>query len=261
MSALWPELNKIVWWCEVWEVFEVVVEGATADVAHECGAGLLRRVSLDVRDCAFGGVPHVLDRIMVRDVGRQVDELEVLELTSRSQLFLQGLGVVEPGIVENHGDLVVTGLAHQASQAGDDLLGVLVALNRVDLDLLRGQGQCAEEGAGVAGGVHVDLCPLSCWEPHAAGLSLVLDARLIDRVHLPTVAQKVFDLLPDLRHPLGDGLLIAALVKGVGQLEVHARKTHEQPVGGSRLILHVKLRPDHVSQSGNVPEVRADAGL
>ncbi len=70
LLVLWPELNKIVvGWREIWEVREVVVEGVIVNVAHECGVGFLRRVTLNVHDCAFGRVPTMLDRIMVGCVG------------------------------------------------------------------------------------------------------------------------------------------------------------------------------------------------
>ena len=47
------------------------------------------------------------------------------------------------------------------------------------------------------------------------------------------VGHEISDFLADLRHPLGDSLLITALVKGIGQLEAHADEAQEQLVGES----------------------------
>ena len=88
-------------------MFEVVVEGAAVDVAGERGVGLLGGVVLDVGDVSFGCVPDVLDRVVVRCVWWQVDQSEVLELAAWGKHVLKGFSVVESGVVQNDGYLVV----------------------------------------------------------------------------------------------------------------------------------------------------------
>ena len=60
-------------------MLEVVVEGAVGDVAGECGAGFLWRVSLYVSNGGLGSVPDVLGRVVVGGVGGHVDEVYVFE--------------------------------------------------------------------------------------------------------------------------------------------------------------------------------------
>ena len=148
--------------------------------------------------------------------------------------------MVESGVIQDDSDLIVICFACQASHPQDDLLGVLVALDGIDPHRLGGQAQGAEEGLSQARAVDVDLGALALGQPHAADLGLVLHTDLIDRVHLPAAGQQACDLGADLRHPLRDGLLIAALVEGVGQLEAHAGEAQEQLVGGVRLVLHAE---------------------
>ena len=49
------------------------------------------------------------------------------------------------------------------------------------------------------------------------GLGLVAGADLVDGVDLPALLEQVVDLAPDLGHPPGDGLLVAALHERVGE--------------------------------------------
>ena len=104
------------------------------------------------------------------------------------------------------------------------LLGVLVSLDGVDPHFLGRQARCPEERSARFLAVHVQLCSLSLGEPHAPGLGLVLDADLVDGVDLPAVLEQIGDLAPDLGHPFGDGLLVAALVERVGEQRLMPRK-------------------------------------
>ena len=98
-------------------------------------------------------------------------------------------------------------------------------------------------------------------QPHASGFGLVLDADLVDGVHLPSPGRQLGDLLADPGHPSGDRGFIAALVEGVGKLEAHTAELQQQLVGGVRLVLDVKQDLHDVAQGRHVPEARLDAGL
>ena len=141
------------------------------------------------------------------------------------------------------------------------LLGVLVSLDGVDPHFLGRQAQCPEERLARLLAVHVQLCSLSLGKPHAPRLGLVLDADLVDGVDLPAFFQQIVDLAPDLGHPPGDGLLVAALVERVGELEAHAQKAHEQPIGGLGPVLDSELDGHDVLKGRDVPETGFDACL
>ena len=80
-------------------MLEVVVEGAVGDVGDEGREGFLRGVALEVGDVVLGGVPYVFRGIVVGGV-------EVG----------QGPGVVEPGVVQDDGDLLsLVGLSLEAA--------------------------------------------------------------------------------------------------------------------------------------------------
>ena len=66
------------------------------------------------------------------------------------------------------------------------------------------------------------LFPLG--KPHPLRLGLVAGADLVDGVDLPAFFREARDLVPDLGHPPGDGLLVTASFERVGELEAHARQ-------------------------------------
>ena len=113
---VWLELNKIgVWWCG-WEVLEVVVEGAVGDVGGEGREGFLRGVALEVGDVVLGGVPHVFRGVVVGGVEGKVDGCYAFQGLAGGVQVGQGPGVVEPGIVQDDGDLLsLIGLALEAA--------------------------------------------------------------------------------------------------------------------------------------------------
>ena len=117
-KTLWLELNKIgVWRCD-WEVLEVVVEGAVGDVGGEGREGVFRGVALEVGDIVLGGVPHVFCGIVVWGVGGHVDGCDALQSLAGGIKIVQSLGVVEPGVVQDHRDLLpLIGLARQATHS------------------------------------------------------------------------------------------------------------------------------------------------
>ena len=104
--TVWLELNKIgVWLCD-WEVLEVVVEGAVGDVGGEGREGFLRGVALEVGDVVLGGVPHVFRGVVVGGVGGKVDGCYAFQGLAGGVEVGQGPGVVEPGVVQDDGDLL-----------------------------------------------------------------------------------------------------------------------------------------------------------
>ena len=159
----------------------------------------------------------------------------------------QHLGVVEPGAARDDRDLLGAGFALESVQGADDLFGVLVPLDRVQLDLLAGQGESTEERLGRLLPVHGRFGALAFREPHAAGLGLVLQAHLVWRIHLPAGVQQVLDLGLHLCHASGDGLLVAVLVERVRQLETQPAEPQEQLVGGVRPVLGTGSSRRHVS--------------
>ena len=126
-------------------MFEVVVEGAAGDVAGECGPGLFGGVLLDVRDVIFSGVPDVLRGVVVGGAGREIDRFDPLQCLPGLVQVGHRLGMVKSRVIKNNSYLLVLCLAHKADHGKDYLLGVLVALDGVDLHLLGRQAQGAEE--------------------------------------------------------------------------------------------------------------------
>ena len=114
-NKLWLELNKIgVWWCG-WEVLEVVVEGAVGDVGGEGREGFLRGERAGVGDVVLGGVPHVFRGVVVGGVGGKVDGCYAFQGLAGGVQVGQGPGVVEPGVVQDDGDLLsLVGLSLEA---------------------------------------------------------------------------------------------------------------------------------------------------
>ena len=116
VSNLWLELNKIGVWLCGWEVLEVVVEGAVGDVGGEGREGFLRGVALEVGDVVLGGVPHVFRGVVVGGVGWQVDGCYAFQGLAGGVEVGQGPGVVEPGVVQDDGDLLsLVGLSLEAA--------------------------------------------------------------------------------------------------------------------------------------------------
>ena len=94
--------------------------------------------------------------------------------------------VVEAGVVQDNCDLLCLGFSLEPVQGEDCLLGVLVALDRVQFDLLAGQGERTEERLGRLLPVHGQLGALPSGEPHTASLGLVLQADLALRCGPPS---------------------------------------------------------------------------
>ena len=169
---------------------------------------------------------------------------------------------MEPGVVQDDRDLLpLIGLARQATHHEGDLLGVLVSLDGVDPHFLGRQAQCPEERPARLLAVHVQPCSLPLGKPHAPGLGLVLHPDLVDGTGLPALLEQIVDLAPDLGHPPGDGLLVAAPHERVGEPEAHARQAHEQPVGGLRPVLDAEPDGHDVLKGRDVPETGFDARL
>ena len=93
----------------------------------------------------LGGVPDVLRGVVVGGVGWEVDRFDPLQRLSGLVQVGHRLGVVESRVIENNGYLVVFCFACKAGHGQGYLLGVLVALDGVDLHLLGRQAQGAEE--------------------------------------------------------------------------------------------------------------------
>ena len=93
----------------------------------------------------LGGVPDVLRGVVIGGAGREVDRFDSLQCLSGLVRVGHRLGVVESRVIENNGYLIVLCSAHKAGHGQDYPLGVLVALDGVDLHLLGRQAQGAEE--------------------------------------------------------------------------------------------------------------------
>ena len=93
----------------------------------------------------LGGVPDVLRGVVVGGVGREVDRFDSLQCLSGFVRVGHCLGVVESRVIKNNGYLLVLCFAHKTGHGQGYLLGVLVALDGVDLHLLGRQAQGAEE--------------------------------------------------------------------------------------------------------------------
>ena len=97
-------------------MLEVVVEGAVGDVGGEGREGFLRGVALEVGDVVLGGVPHVFCGIVIGGVRGHVDRHDALQSLAGGIKIVQSLGVVEPGVVQDDGDLLsLVGLALEAA--------------------------------------------------------------------------------------------------------------------------------------------------
>lgn len=153
----------------------------------------------------------MLDRIVVGRVGRQVNRPDSLRGLAWFVQVGYGLGVVESRVVENNGDHVVVRLAYRAGRSQGDMPGILVALDVIDPRPPTAQAQRAEERLGRADPADIHPGPLASGQPHAAGLSLMLNPGLVDGVDLPSVVQQTADFLTNLAHPSGDRILVAAL--------------------------------------------------
>ena len=161
----------------------------------------------------------------VGGVRGHVDGRDALQSPTGSIKIVQSLGVVEPGVVQDHCDLLsLIGLALKTIHHEGDLLGVLISLDRVDPHFPGRQAQCPEERPARLLAVHVQPCSLSLGKPHAPRLGLVLHANLVNGAGLPSVLEQIGDLVPDLGHPPGDGLLVAAPRERVGEQRLMPRK-------------------------------------
>ena len=87
-------------------MLEVVVEGAVGDVGGEGREGFLRGGRAGVGDVVLGGVPHVFCGVVVGGVGGQVDGCYAFQGLAGGVQVGQGPGVVEPGVVQDDGDLL-----------------------------------------------------------------------------------------------------------------------------------------------------------
>ena len=89
--------------------------------------------------------------------------------------------------------------------------------------------------------------PLRTSSPHrsrAPGdpfMRVICSAFWFHGVDLPAFFQQIVGLAPDLGHPPGDGLLVAAPHERVGELEAHAQKVHEQQVRKTRTCTRLRI--------------------
>ena len=141
---------------------------------------------LNVRDVVLGRVPDVLDRVVVGRVRRQENRGDALQQPAGLVEGGQRFRVVESCVVQDDRDLLCLGFALESFQREDCLLGVLVALDRVQFDFFAGQREGAEEGLGRLLPVHGQFGALSFRGLHAAGLGLVLQADLALRCGPPS---------------------------------------------------------------------------
>ena len=116
--------------------------------------------------------------LVVGRVWRQMDRRDAFQQPAGLVEGGQGSGVVGSGVVQDDRDLLCLGFALESFQREGRLLGVLVALDRVQFDLLAGQGERVEEGLGRLLPVHGRSGALSFRGLHAAGPGLVLQADL-----------------------------------------------------------------------------------
>ena len=128
----------------------------------------------------------MLDRVVVGSVRRQENRGDALQQLTRLVEAGQRFRVVESCVVQDDRDLLCLGFALESFQREDCLLGVLVALDRVQFDFFAGQREGAEEGLGRPLPVHGQFGALSFRGLHAAGLGLVLQADLALRCGPPS---------------------------------------------------------------------------
>ena len=86
-------------------------------------------------------------------------------------------------------------------------------------------------------------------------------ADLVDGTGLPAVLEQIGDLVPDLGHPLGDGLLVAAPLERVGEQRLMPRKCMSSRSGGLGPVLDSELDLHDVLKGRDVPETGLDACL
>ena len=207
--------------------------------------------------------PDVLDRVVAGRVRRQENRGDGLRQLAGPVEAGQGFGVVEPGIVQHDSDLVGASSALEPFQSRDDLLGVLIPLDRIKPHSLVSQGQGAEERLGHFLPVRVGLGALALGQPHAAGPGPVLQAHPVDRARLPDGVRQVLDLGFHFGHAPGDGLFVlfvAVFVERVGQFGTRPAEPQEQLVGGVGSVLDIEQDLHHVMQGRNIPELCIDPG-
>ena len=141
---------------------------------------------LNGRDVVLGRVPDVPGRVVVGRVRRRMDRRDALQQPARLVEAGQRFRMVGSGVVQDDRDLAGLGFALESFQREDRLLGVLVALDRVQFDFFAGQREGAEEGLGRLLPVHGQFGALSFRGLHAAGLGLVLQADLALRCGPPS---------------------------------------------------------------------------
>ncbi len=110
--------------------------------------GFLRGLVLDGGGVVLGRVPDVLGRVVVGRVRRQENRGDALQQPAGLVEAGQRFRVVGSGVVRDDRDLAGLGFALESFQREDRLLGVLVALDRVQFDFFAGRGEGAEEGLG-----------------------------------------------------------------------------------------------------------------
>ena len=125
-----------------------MVDGASGDVWGGCDDGFFGGLVLDGGGVVPGRVPDVPGRVVVGRVRRRMDRRDALQQPAGLVEAGQRFRMVEAGVVQDDRDLAGLGFALKPFQREDRLPGVLVPLDRVQLDLLAGQGERTEERLG-----------------------------------------------------------------------------------------------------------------
>ena len=105
----------------------------------------LRGLVLDGGGVVLGRVPDVLDRVVVGRVRRQMNRHDAPQQLTGLVAAGQRFRVVEAGVVQDDRDLLFLGFSLKPFQREDCLLGVPVPLDRVQRDLLTGQGSAPKK--------------------------------------------------------------------------------------------------------------------
>ena len=170
---------------------------------------------------------------------------------------------MEPGVVQDDRDLLsLIGLARRTTyhEGGSARRSGLPGSGRSSSSWSSGSVPRRTTGSPSRGpGTALFSSPLG--KPHAPRLGLVAGADLVDGVDLPAFFQQIGDLVPDLGHPPGDGILVAAPHERVGEPEAHAQKVHEQPGEGLGPVLDSELDGHDVLKGRDVPETGLDTCL